>query len=77
MNMTNKKLLCENLYKRYLELKEKTRVDVNVNTSGKITDPKHLSAEDLLNKEAVRQQLLDCKDSLDLRPEEWFEIENG
>jgi len=75
--MTDKKTHCENLYQNFLDLKKKTHIDVEHFTSGKVPSPQAIKAEDLLKKEEIRQQLLHCKDSLSLKPEEWFEIENS
>jgi hypothetical protein len=73
----NKKILCEDLYKEYLELKKKTHITVQDHISGKPLNYNYINAKDLLKKEEIRQQLLDCKECLNLKPEEWFEIENG
>lgn len=75
--MTNKKNVCENLYKDYLKLAEKTHIRVETYVPGRPLTPQQIDPADLLKKEEIRLKLLDCKDSLNLSPEDWFEIENG
>lgn len=73
--MSEKKTKCEELYTEYKSLLEKTNVQVQ--GSGAISAARIPDAKDFLRKEEIRQELLDCRDSLDLSGEEWFEIENG
>lgn len=75
--MTDKKMRCKELYEKYVELEGKTRIVVETYVPGKALMPQYINPEDLLKKEEVRKELLDCKDFLDLKPDVWFDIENG
>ena len=75
--MTDKKMLCETLYKEYLELEKKTHIKVELYTPGKDLTPQSINPDDLIKKEELRKKLLDCKDCLNLKDADWFEIENG
>ena len=75
--MTDKKTHCAELYKMYIELDRKTHINVETYVPGKPLKPQYINPEELLKKEEIRKELLDCKDFLDLKPDVWFEIENG
>lgn len=75
--MSDKKTRCEELYKEYLELDQKTRIVVQNYVPGKKMIPQHIDPEELLKREELRMQLLDCRDVLSLDSEELFELENG
>ncbi|MEK7644930.1 MAG: hypothetical protein AAB391_01205 [Patescibacteria group bacterium] len=75
--MSDKKTRCEELYKEYLELDQKTRIIVGNYVSGKKMTPQHIDPEELLKREELRMQLLDCRGVLDLSDDQLFELENG
>ena len=75
--MNDKNVNCADLYKQYLELEAKTDIPVQNYIPGKDLIPTPINGDDLLKREEIRRQLLVCKNELDLKPEEWFEIEKA
>jgi len=74
--MSDKKVFCENLYKEYLDLREKTKIEIQDYKPGQDLKTQYIDPKELLKKEEVRLKLLECKDILELKPDEWFEIES-
>ena len=74
--MLDKKLHCENLYKEFLTVKKETDILVQDYIKNGVFSHE-IKAEDLIKKEELRQQILDCRDCLVLTPEEWLDIENN
>jgi len=75
--MTEKRQVCEQLWEEYKTLSEKTHINVESYVPGKPLTPHYIDPNDLVKKEELRLKLLDCKEVLNLNPEQWFDIENG
>jgi len=77
--MKNQKEYCEKLYQGYKKLLEKTRMQIHdLGPGGKIMHPiPNIDLNDILRKNQVREELVQkCKLFLNLRPHEWFTIED-
>jgi len=62
--MENKKEYCENLYQKYKELKEKTKLEVKeIGLRGEI-DAQYINLKDIEDKEKVKNELEGCLDFL-------------
>jgi len=62
--MENKKEYCENLYQKYKELKEKTKLEVKeIGLRGEI-DAQYINLKDIEEKERIKNELEKCLDFL-------------
>ena len=76
--MTHPKENCEKLYEEYKKLSEKIRIAAHTYPKDNKSEIPALDPNDVLRKEEIRRGLIDnCKKYLNLKDEEWFEIENG
>ena len=77
---SSQKQACEELYREYKELEEKTKLRSRPHQPGKSIAPQTITTEEILRKEGLRKTLVEqCHDFLEekLNPDELFEIENG
>jgi len=75
--MANKKEYCQDIYRKYKELREKTKSEAKaVGPGGKIDAP-FINLKDIEEKEKVKSELEGCLDFLtDVQLEELFSDDN-
>jgi len=58
--MENKKEYCENIYNKYRELKEKTKLEAQTLKPGGRIDAKYINIRDMEEKIKVKEELHNC-----------------
>jgi hypothetical protein len=75
--MTYSEKTCQDLYEEYKRLSEKVQTAVHTYRDNKLETPT-LDQNEVLRKEEIRRELLGgCRKHLNLKDEEWIEIESG